>query len=693
MMRGTLRGFSRLRRLWAGCGALVLALHAGGAWSQNAYEVGRDYKASIPIYAADFQKVLYTIPIPAGDWRLISHELLRTTSGHPMQTLMLVAIDRQKVQAYLSMRVYAEENPTRRWNDEPCKVDAIYKNDHGKRLWEQQCLRINRQAYLPNADTTFRKQSIEYLNRNKITWDTGPIVMNYGQFGDQGKLMFVEYGVFPENFGFANPRVPTAVQSPWHFTVATAEPDRKAFIDAFVRYAEDYSKLLEKAYKKESVQGSPALFAFDNPNPVTRVAQASTRSSEGAATRTPEAVANSSRVEAELRARLEQEARARVEAEAKIKAETEARVAAEARAKSESEARERLAREQREREGQEGARLAAEKTRIEADARARAEADLRDRLAREQREKTSQESARLAEEKARAESDARARAESSARQRLAQEQKERDARDARENQRVAALAAENDKLRQQLARAEASAPGIRKALVIGNDGYRFVPKLQNAIEDAKALAESLAKVGYSVTLKTDLTEKDMKAALRVFKGLVNPGDEVAIFYAGHGVQLGAANYLLPVDVGGDNEEQVRDEAIPLQRILDDMSEKKAKFTLAMLDACRDNPFKGQGRSVGGNTRGLAPTSAATGQMVVFSAGTGQQALDRLGPADKNRNGLFTRVFLREMQKPGVSIDKIVRNVRTEVVNLAKTIGHDQVPAIYDQVVGDFFFLR
>ena len=78
-------------------------------------------------------------------------------------------------------------------------------------------------------------------------------------------------------------------------------------------------------------------------------------------------------------------------------------------------------------------------------------------------------------------------------------------------------------------------------------------------------------------------------------------------------------------------------------------------------------------------------------MIVFSAGTGQQALDKLGPSDKNKNGVFTRVFVKEMQKPGVSIDRVVRTVRTEVVNLAKSVGHEQVPAIYDQVVGEFYF--
>ena len=78
-------------------------------------------------------------------------------------------------------------------------------------------------------------------------------------------------------------------------------------------------------------------------------------------------------------------------------------------------------------------------------------------------------------------------------------------------------------------------------------------------------------------------------------------------------------------------------------------------------------------------------------MIVFSAGSGQQALDKLGPTDKNKNGLFTRVFVQEMQKTGVTVDRVVRNTRSKVVEMARSIGHNQVPAIYDQVVGDFYF--
>jgi uncharacterized caspase-like protein len=229
----------------------------------------------------------------------------------------------------------------------------------------------------------------------------------------------------------------------------------------------------------------------------------------------------------------------------------------------------------------------------------------------------------------------------------------------------------------------------RKALIIGNDNYKNVSKLNNATSDAKAMSTALTALGFKVTVFLDIDEKAFKQALREFKMSIQGGDEVLVFFAGHGVQLGATNYLLPTDIKGDNEEQVKDEAIQLQRILDDLQERKAKFSLAIIDACRDNPFKGSGRALGG--RGLAPTTAATGQMVMFSAGSGQQALDKLGQNDKDKNGLFTRILLKEMNKPGIPVDRVLRNVRNEVVALAKSVGHEQTPALYDQAVGEFFF--
>jgi hypothetical protein len=244
------------------------------------------------------------------------------------------------------------------------------------------------------------------------------------------------------------------------------------------------------------------------------------------------------------------------------------------------------------------------------------------------------------------------------------------------------------------AAAKQTAPQVfanRKALVIGNDRYTDVSPLNNAGADAEAMAKALAEVGYKVTKHLNLNEKAFKAALRDFRQQVEGGDEVLFFYAGHGVQLANANYLLPIDIKGENEEQVKDDAIQLQRFLDDMQDKKTKFALAVIDACRDNPFKGNGRSVG--TRGMAPTSAATGQMVMFSAGSGQQALDKLGPKDVDKNGLFTRIFVKEMLKSGISVDRVLRNVRNQVVEQAKSVGHEQTPALYDQSIGEFYFLN
>lgn len=235
----------------------------------------------------------------------------------------------------------------------------------------------------------------------------------------------------------------------------------------------------------------------------------------------------------------------------------------------------------------------------------------------------------------------------------------------------------------------AQGDGKRIALVIGNDSYQRVDKLKNARADARAMARALEDAGFRVTLRLDAGEKQMKESMRLFKGQISGGDEAVFFFSGHGVQLGAANYLLPTDIVGESEDQIKDDAMPLQRVLDDLQDQKARFSLAIVDACRNNPFRSAGRAIGG--RGLAPTSAATGQMVLYSAGAGQQALDRLGDNDSNINGLFTRVFLKEMTKPGIPVDKVLRNVREEVVRLAKSVGHEQVPALYDQSLGEFYF--
>lgn len=232
--------------------------------------------------------------------------------------------------------------------------------------------------------------------------------------------------------------------------------------------------------------------------------------------------------------------------------------------------------------------------------------------------------------------------------------------------------------------------GHRFALVIGNDNYQSVTPLHNARSDARAVAAALRSVGFKVTLEQDVTLVKLKAALRSFKSQISGGDDAVFYFSGHGVQFEGTNYLIPTDLVPQSEEQVTDDSVSLQRVLDDLRDQKARFALAIVDACRDNPFKGSGRAIGG--RGLAPVTAATGQMIMYSAGAGQEALDRLGAQDDDPNGVFTRVLIKEISKPGVPADQVLKHVKAQVVELAGGVHHEQVPALYDQSIGEFYFV-
>ena len=241
--------------------------------------------------------------------------------------------------------------------------------------------------------------------------------------------------------------------------------------------------------------------------------------------------------------------------------------------------------------------------------------------------------------------------------------------------------------------AQQASEARRVALVIGNDRYRNIPSLRNARADAMAVADALRESGFDVIARYDLDERALRASVREFTAGLSGGDEAVFYYAGHGVQLGAGNFLLPTDIAADDEARVRDESLSLQRVLDDLTERRVRFSLAIIDACRNNPFPADRERSIRTGRGLAPTTPATGQMVMFSAGVGQTALDLLDERDRSRNGVFTRVLLRELRKEGVPADQILRNVRDEVVRLARSVGHEQVPALYDQSIGRFYLKR
>ena len=235
-----------------------------------------------------------------------------------------------------------------------------------------------------------------------------------------------------------------------------------------------------------------------------------------------------------------------------------------------------------------------------------------------------------------------------------------------------------------------AAQAKRIALVMGIDSYQHVTPLQKAGNDAVAMAAELRAAGFEVMLHRDLNYRGMVKAMESLYNSITGGDEVVVFFAGHGVQIKSGSYLLPTDIEASSESEVERTAYALNDLMEHLGAAKAAFALVLVDACRDNPLKSRGRNLGMG-RGLNPPDPPKGQMVVYSASRGQQALDRLNDRDTNPNGVFTREFISRMRRPGLRVEDMVREVQDSVERLARSVSHDQRPALYNEARGNFYF--
>jgi uncharacterized caspase-like protein len=234
----------------------------------------------------------------------------------------------------------------------------------------------------------------------------------------------------------------------------------------------------------------------------------------------------------------------------------------------------------------------------------------------------------------------------------------------------------------------------RVALVVGNNDYKFVPKLQKAVNDARTMGDTLKQLGFTVMVAENQSRQAFSQTLLAFDKAVEPGDTAFFFYAGHGFEIAGQNFLLPTDVPAateGQEELVRDSSILADRIIERLQNKKARTAILVFDACRNNPFERSGTRAVAGGGGLAPmTQLPEGVFSVFSAGPRQTALDRLSNDDANPNSVFTRIFARELTQPGVNLVQVAQRTRRLVSESAETVRHKQVPVYFDQMVDDVF---
>ncbi|MBR0953820.1 caspase family protein [Bradyrhizobium canariense] len=207
----------------------------------------------------------------------------------------------------------------------------------------------------------------------------------------------------------------------------------------------------------------------------------------------------------------------------------------------------------------------------------------------------------------------------------------------------------------------------RVAFVVGNAAYKNVPQLPNPAIDAKSMARVLRNVGFDVVEGSNLTRDAMTAKLLEF-GKKSEGADVALFfYAGHGIAVNGANYLLPVDADLKSEMDVKLGAAINVDLTLEQTMADAKVKLVFLDACRDNPFAAKIRSAKATrsvtvASGLAEMKSDEGTLIAFATGPGQTALD----GEAGTNSPFTRALIANIVAPGLEIQQAMTKVRAQV---------------------------
>lgn len=223
----------------------------------------------------------------------------------------------------------------------------------------------------------------------------------------------------------------------------------------------------------------------------------------------------------------------------------------------------------------------------------------------------------------------------------------------------------------------------RIALVIGNAAYRTDP-LDNPINDARLIASSLQRSGFSVTLRENLDRPALLGALREFGNRLNENTIAVLYYAGHGLQLRDRNYLIPVDAEIRSEDEIPISGIDLSFILGRMSAARSRINIVILDACRNNPFAGKTVAA---TRGLAQMDAPVGTLLAFATAPGKLAAD--SGTGSSANSLYALYLAKHLLTPGLPVESVFKRVREGVV---KDTQQRQVPWESSSLQGEFAFV-
>ncbi len=229
----------------------------------------------------------------------------------------------------------------------------------------------------------------------------------------------------------------------------------------------------------------------------------------------------------------------------------------------------------------------------------------------------------------------------------------------------------------------------RVALVIGNSAYVNSTPLANPANDAAEMAKVLTEAGFEVFAGLDLDKRAFDGKIRDFARALGNADVALFYYAGHALQVGGRNYLVPIDASMKGERDLDFEAVGVDFVLRQMEiERENKTNLVFLDACRDNPLaRNLARSMGTRSasvgQGLAQVQTGVGTFISYSTQPGNVALDGAGS-----NSPFTAALVKGIKVSGRNLTSVMIDVRKDVLSAT---GGKQVPWDHSSLTGDFFF--
>jgi hypothetical protein len=234
----------------------------------------------------------------------------------------------------------------------------------------------------------------------------------------------------------------------------------------------------------------------------------------------------------------------------------------------------------------------------------------------------------------------------------------------------------------------------KRAFAVGIDHYEAVNTLRTAVADAVAVSMALNDLGFTVELLKDPDRAEFDRKWSVFLNTLRPGDVATFYFAGHGMQVDGANYLISRDSPGPDalDTAVLEKSLNFHEIMEQLEARRLATTLYILDACRNNPFKAAGakraRSTLGQTKGLAPMESVYGAFVMYSAGPDEQATDSVD--DRDVNSIYVRRLLPLLRTANLSLVDIAKRVQVQVEEDARSVSVRQRPAYFDGIVGQYY---